>query len=68
MALQFPPVDRGMPAWHGISINLVMAGVRTQGCLITRREVVRALVLSPLYWRLGLRERALLVRSLAHVK
>ncbi len=31
---------------------------------MTKREIIRALVLSPLYWKLKLRDRAFLVRKL----
>mgnify|MGYP000870914663 FL=1 len=31
---------------------------------MTKREIIRALVLSPLYWRLKLKDRAYLVRKL----
>jgi len=31
---------------------------------VTKREIIRALVLSPLYWRLKLKDRAYLVRKL----
>jgi hypothetical protein len=31
----------------------------------TKRELVKTLILSPLYWRLKLKDRALLIRKMA---
>lgn len=37
---------------------------RMTGGAMTKKEIIRALVLSPLYWKLKLKDRAFLIRKL----
>jgi hypothetical protein len=50
--------------WHDLSNPSRHDAYHDGGGMMTKKEIVRALVLSPLYWKLKLKDRAYLIRKL----
>jgi hypothetical protein len=49
--------------WHALSIQYCMQKGKSENPM-NKREIIRTLILSPLYWKLKLKDRAMLIRKM----